>query len=280
MAILSDKYITNPATGGTYRTQYDPLARNQVKTGATTTPTTTVTTNPYPIYSPDLSGLQSQLQNLMSSFGAQEQALNQAYQTNLGQAGTAYQNLLDNLAKQEQSSKEEFGASRATIAEDAFTRGRNLANALASRMLSGSGLLQLGNVQNRMETGRQINTAAQTFGKTNEAIAQARQEGTQDYNTAKRQLSDSLASNLASLMSQKATAGLSGQSQIEALKQAAATSQQNAYAYNQQNQNTAFAAKAQEAYVSAESPLDATALDYNTRIASIQQAYGEAGQEM
>ena len=272
--ILDDIYKVNPATGAYTKSQYTQPIK---KPGATTTTVNTVAPAVYPTYTPNTAGLQSQFANIMAGYEQQQQALRNQYQTNLGQADTAYQNLLSSLGKQEQASKEQFGASRATIAEDAFTRGRNVANALASRMLSGSGLMQLGDVQNRMETGRQVSQAAGQFGETQENIAQAKTEGTQSYEAAKRQLADSLASNLANIMTQQGTTGLSYQQQMEAMRQAAASSQQGAFAYNEQQKAAQNALGLNASLISGMNPGEEGSYDYNTRIQAIAQLNNEAG---
>lgn len=236
----------------------------------------------YPTYTPNLGGMQAQFDELMRSYDQQRSALEAQYGTNADAASTAYQNLLDSLAKQEQASKEQFGASRATIAEDAFTRGRQLASALASRMLSGSGLMQLGDVQNRMETGRQVSQAAGQYGETQEQIAQSKVEATQNYETAKQQLSNTLAGQLASLLSGQASAGLSYQQSVEGLRQAAASSAAQGYQFSEQQK------LAQEGLLSTlpydisayttQDPTVAGSLSYTQRLAAVKSILNQAGQ--
>lgn len=231
---------------------------------------------PFPTYNPNLGALQAQLEQLMAAYGQQENALRGSYQTNLGQTETAYQNLLKQLAKQEENTRKDFGGARATIAEDAFTRGRNLANQLASRNLSASGLLQLGDVQNRMETGRQVSNVAGQYFKTQENLADNKEQGTQSYETAKRQLADSLANNLASLLTQKASTGLEGQAMMENLRQAAAASAQSAAQFSSSQNTTQLEAAtsidANNLYIAND-----TTMDFNQKLAMIKGQYASAG---
>ena len=230
----------------------------------------------FPTYNPNLGALQAQLDQLMAAYAQQESALQGSYQTNLGQTETAYQNLLKQLAKQEENTRKDFGGARATIAEDAFTRGRNLANQLASRNLSASGLMQLGDVQNRMETGRQVSNVAGQYFKTQENLADNKEQGTQSYETAKRQLADSLAGNLASLLTQKASTGLEGQAMMENLRQAAAASAQSASQFSSAQNTTQLEAAtsidANNLYIAND-----TTMDFNQKIAMMKGQYASAG---
>lgn len=225
-----------------------------------------------PTYNPNISALQAQLAKMMQGFGDQRNALQSQYNTGLASTETAYQNLLVKLAEQAQDTRKDFGAARATIAEDAFTRGRNLANNLASRNLSASGIMQLGDVQNRMETGRQVSSVANNYFDTQENIADARVEGTQTYESAKRQLADQLAANMANLLSQEASAQMSGLSMIEQLRQAGVSSQQAAAAANQEQQSLRNSLDYDVAVIASD-----TSTNYNTKMAMIQAQYANAG---
>lgn len=225
-----------------------------------------------PTYSPNISALQAQLAKMMQGFGDQRNAMQSQYNTGLASTETAYQNLLSKLAEQQQDTRKDFGAARATIAEDAFTRGRNLANNLASRNLSASGIMQLGDVQNRMETGRQVSGVANNYFDTQENIADAKVEGTQTYESAKRQLADQLAANMANLLSQEASAQMSGLSMIEQLRQSGISSQQGAAAANQQQTAARNQLDSDVLYIAGD-----TATNYNQKLALIKAQYANAG---
>ena len=274
MAILKpEDFKINPVSGAPVST----ISYQKAPTTGTNLLQTTAPKAPsFPTYNPNLGALQAQLHQLMASFGEQENALRSSYQTNVGQTESAYQNLLKQLAKQEENTRKDFGGARATIAEDAFTRGRNLANQLASRNLSASGLMQLGDVQNRMETGRQVSNVAGQYFKTQENLADNKEQGTQSYETAKRQLADSLAGNLASLLTQKASTGLEGQAMMENLRQAAAASAQSAAQYNASTNagqlEAATSIDANNLYIAND-----TTMDYNQKVAMIKAQYAAAG---
>lgn len=225
-----------------------------------------------PTYNPNISALQAQLAKMMQGFGDQRNALQSQYNTGLASTETAYQNLLAKLAEQAQDTRKDFGAARATIAEDAFTRGRNLANNLASRNLSASGIMQLGDVQNRMETGRQVSGVANSYFDTQENIADAKVEGTQTYEAAKRQLADQLAANMANLLSQEASAQMSGLSMIEQLRQAGVSSQQGVAAANQEQNAARNTLDSDVLYIAGD-----TATNYNQKLALIKASYANAG---
>lgn len=266
--IKTDDFKINPATGAPQTTV------EYLKKGISKPTTDSITPTPaFPTYNPNLSGLQAQLAQMMQGFGQQGSALQQQYQTSLGQTDTAYQNLLQQLAKQQSESREDFGGARATIAEDAFTRGRNTANNLASRNLSGSGLLQLGDVQNRMETGRQVSNVANQYFDSKENIAEAGVQGTQAYTNAKKQLQDSLASQMANLLTQQAGAQMSGLSTIEQLRQAGIASQQNAALQNQNTSQLANSLSSDLMYIAGD-----TQTSYNQKLALMEATSKNAGQ--
>lgn len=127
-----------------------------------------------------------------ASYGTQKQSLEQSYAT-----------LMEQLAKQTTSNKQQFGEARGTIAEDSFTRNRDLYRNLAQRGLGASGLAQLGGLQNRMETGKQVSKVANQYYDTSEKIADTTEQGTNQYNTQGQQLSNALGEQLANVANQE-----------------------------------------------------------------------------
>ena len=117
------------------------------------------------------------------------------------QANEAAANARETLDKQlaEQRSKYLQGAGQ--VSEDAFTRNRMLFEQLAGRGLAGSGLQQLGEVQNRMAQGRAVSDLNKGYGQE---VAQ--------IGSAQRQLEQSLANTLAEQ-------GLGKQSDLLALEE-------------------------------------------------------------
>ena len=112
--------------------------------------------------------------------------------------------LIEGLEKSRAEGREDFGKSRALISEGSFDRQRQQAINLAGRGLAGSGLQQLGQVQDRMETGRQVSNVANNFYRTLEDLANKQQKGKESYDLDARRISENLSTNLARLEGEKA----------------------------------------------------------------------------
>ena len=136
--------------------------------------------------SPDFSGFNALRQSAQSSYNLGNQALD-----------TSYKNLLANLEARTKTTRQELASNRGTIMEDSFTRNRDTYRNLASRGLGASGLSQLGDIQNRMETGKQVSQVAGQYYKTDEALGDAEQQGTQAYQQQQQSLANALQANLA-----------------------------------------------------------------------------------
>lgn len=138
-----------------------------------------------------------------TGFDELKAAYESQYKTGVLSNQQAYDNLLNELGKQNTQNKEAFAQGRGTISEGAFTRGREQYRNIAQRGLGGSGLQQLGDVQNKMETGQQVNSLANSFYKTSENLADAEVKGTQNKTMTDQQLADQQAMNLASVNNQE-----------------------------------------------------------------------------
>lgn len=126
-------------------------------------------------------------------------------QYNVAQQGlkTQYDNLLQSLDKQRTEAQQQFGEARGTIMENTFDRNRDMYRALAARGLGASGLQQLGAVQQRMATGREVSKVAQQYYGAEEALGTAREQGTEAYAQQQAQAQAGYQQNLASLASQE-----------------------------------------------------------------------------
>ena len=85
------------------------------------------------------------------------------YNTGKSSLETSYQTLLDQLSKNRTGTKTDFNKGRATVAESAYDTNRANKSNLASRGVGKSGLVELGQVGNRMEIGRQYSNLANTY---------------------------------------------------------------------------------------------------------------------
>lgn len=173
----------------------------------------------------DTSGFEQLRGSLQSSYETAQKGLEQSYQT-----------MLQNLATEKKTSQKQLAGARGTIMEDAFTRNRDLYRNLAARGLGASGLQQLGEIQNRMETGRQVSGVTGQYYDTAEKLAQAEQQGTQQYQQSGNELTNQLQQNLAGVQQQEVSYRNAYQQQLASI----ALQLQN---QAQSSANTAYASK-------------------------------------
>ena len=81
----------------------------------------------------------------------------------------------DSLAKQIEKQRYDYLRGQQAALDSSYDRGRRLTNALANRGLLTSGMLQLGDVQNRMATGQTLSSLAEANRDVTEAALQAEQ---------------------------------------------------------------------------------------------------------
>jgi len=79
------------------------------------------------------------------------------------------------LAKQIEKQRYDYLRGQQAALDSSYDRGRRLTNALANRGLLTSGMLQLGDVQNRMATGQTLSSLAEANRDVTEAALQAEQ---------------------------------------------------------------------------------------------------------
>lgn len=145
-------------------------------------------TTPATGYELDLSPFSAARQSIIDSANSSKNILKQRYD-----------NLLREIENRRKEGNEQFGQGRASISEDAYDRSRENANNLASRGLSNSGLQQLGEVQERMETGQQMNDLASQYYSYLNDLDQQRAEGEQTYNEGLASIESNLQQQLASI---------------------------------------------------------------------------------
>ena len=85
------------------------------------------------------------------------------YNTSKNSLKTNFENLLNAINTNRADTRKNFNVGRSTIAENAFTQNRLNNLDVSSRVAGKSGLKDLGEVGNRIETGRQYSNLANTF---------------------------------------------------------------------------------------------------------------------
>lgn len=149
-----------------------------------------------------------QLGNLDLSYLDKERSIAQdIYNTSKQGLETNYRNLIEQINKNRADTRKNFNTGRNTIAENAFTQNRLNNLDVGSRIAGRSGLKELGEVGNRMETGRQYSNLANTFYSDMENLNLTEKQGTDQYNLDQRSLINTLNQALAGIDSRGAEAG-------------------------------------------------------------------------
>ena len=133
----------------------------------------------------------------LSYLKGEEDAANKTYGTTKSSLQTNFNNLVNQINANRLDTRKNFNTGRATVAENAYTANRQNQADLASRGIGSSGLKTLGEVGNRMETGKQYSNLANKFYSTmtdlDNTEKQSRDQYKIDLQTAKNTLDSALA---------------------------------------------------------------------------------------
>ena len=133
----------------------------------------------------------------LSYLTGEEDVANKTYNTTKGSLETNFNNLINQINSNRLDTRKNFNTGRSTIAENAYAANRQNQADLASRGVGSSGLKALGEVGNRMETGKQYSNLANQFYSTmtdlDNTEKQSRDQYDIDVQTAKNTLDSALA---------------------------------------------------------------------------------------
>ena len=133
----------------------------------------------------------------LSYLKGEEDVANKTYGTTKSSLETNFNNLLNQINANRADTRKNFNTGRATVAENAYTANRQNQADLASRGIGSSGLKTLGEVGNRMETGKQYSNLANKFYSTMTDLDNSEKQSRDQYNidlqTAKNTLDSALA---------------------------------------------------------------------------------------
>ena len=133
----------------------------------------------------------------LSYLKGEEDTANKTYNTTRSSLETNFNNLLNQIGSNRLDTRKNFNTGRATVAENAYTANRQNQADLASRGIGSSGLKTLGEVGNRMETGKQYSNLANNFYSTMSDLDNTEKQSRDQYNidlqTAKNTLDSALA---------------------------------------------------------------------------------------
>lgn len=133
----------------------------------------------------------------LSYLKGEEDVANKTYNTTKGSLETNFNNLVNQINSNRLDTRKNFNTGRSTIAENAYAANRQNQADLASRGVGSSGLKALGEVGNRMETGKQYSNLANQFYSTmtdlDNTEKQSRDQYDIDLQTAQNTLDNALA---------------------------------------------------------------------------------------
>lgn len=146
-----------------------------------------------------------QLGNLDLSYLDKERNVAQnTYNTSLSSLENNFNNLMNQINSNRADTRKNFNTGRATIAENAYDTNRANALDLSSRVAGNTGLQSLGEVGNRIETGRQYSDLANQFYKDMNELDTTQKQSESQYDTDKASLKNTLDQTLAGIDSRAA----------------------------------------------------------------------------
>lgn len=170
------------------------------------------------VYTPDYAGLQASFNQLMSGYDQ----LGQAAQASAEAQKSALQSSLEQQMKSIDTTRTEnrqtAAENRAQIQSDAYMQQRATSRAASARGLGGSGVEALAQIQNRMATGEAISNMSNEYFDAQQQLVEAEAAARTNFDNANQQLSASLQSTMAQIMSQKASTSMDYQQTIDTLK--------------------------------------------------------------
>ena len=148
-----------------------------------------------------------QLGNLdLSYLDNEKNVANNVYNTSKNSLETNFNNLLEQINNSRSDTRKNFNTGRATVAENAYNTNRNNQVDLASRGVGNSGLKGLGEVGNRMETGKQYSSLANDFYDKMNTLDTTEKQDRSQYDTDQQGVKNTLDQTLAGITSRGAEA--------------------------------------------------------------------------
>ena len=121
------------------------------------------------------------------------------YDTSKSSLENNFNNLLQQIESNRSDTRKNFNTGRATVAENSYNANRLNQADLASRGVGSSGLKALGEVGNRMETGRQYSNLANNFYSTMNDLKTTEDQGRSQYDIDQRTIQNTLDNTLAGI---------------------------------------------------------------------------------
>lgn len=135
----------------------------------------------------------------LSYLDKEREAIKSSYNTSKDVLGSSFKTLLDNINLSRADASKNFNVGRSTIAESAYDKGRGIQSDLSGRVSGVTGLKQIGQVGNRMETGREFSNLANSYYGTVGKLDTTEKQSKEQYDLEQRGLEDFLRTGLAGI---------------------------------------------------------------------------------
>lgn len=150
---------------------------------------------------------QEQLGTLdLSHLDNERKVAQNTYNTSNSSLQTNFNNLLQQIESNRADTRKNFNTGRATVAEQSYNANRTNQADLASRGVGSSGLKGLGEVGNRIETGRQYSNLANDFYSNMNELQTTEDQGRSQYAIDQQVIKNTLDQALAGIDTRKGEA--------------------------------------------------------------------------
>lgn len=141
-----------------------------------------------------------QLGNLdLSYLDKERESAQNTYNTSKSSLENNFNNLIEQINLNRSDARKNFNTGRTTVAENAFNQNRLNKLDTASRVVGKSGLKELGEVGNRIETGRQYSNLANEFYNTMDTLSTTEKQGRSQYDIDQQTIKNTLDQALAGI---------------------------------------------------------------------------------
>lgn len=148
-----------------------------------------------------------QLGNLdLSYLDKEKETASNVYNTSKSSLENNFNNLISQINSNRADTRTNFSKGRSTIAENSYNANRANQTDLASRVVGTSGLKGLGEVGNRMETGRQYSNLANQFYNDMSELDTTEKQGRSQYDIDQQSLKNTYDQTLAGIASREGEA--------------------------------------------------------------------------
>ena len=143
---------------------------------------------------------QEQLGTLdLSHLDNEREVAQNTYNTSKSSLESNFNNLLNQINSNRADTRKNFNTGRATVAEQSYNANRTNQADLASRGVGSSGLKGLGEVGNRIETGRQYSNLANDFYNSMNELQTTEDQGRSQYDIDQQVIKNTLDQALAGI---------------------------------------------------------------------------------